>query len=699
LFSRLMVLMVGAGLFGAVGWGYAQQWMLNILVALSTDGAIAVMWALAAAALGHVLLKLLRADARGALGFATAAALGLGVYSLAALGLGLAGWLNRWTTLALPVMSVAFWLVVGRKREGEAPAEPSLGGADILVCRGHSCPHRHRGSAGASPSHRLIVWLQQPAGWGWLWLLAVPSLTIMILGACMLPGWLWKPLDPHPYDVMVYHLQVPREWYEAGRIMPLGHNIYSYFPFNAEMHYLMAMHLRGGPLAGMYLAQFMSVMFMVLTLIGVAGGIPGDSRGKTGGIIAAVLTAAVPWVPMLGAVAYVESALLLYATLSLAWLLRAMESREQAGAFSMAPFVIAGLLAGFAGGVKYTGVPTVLLALPAACLLIASAWHGRLAHAFSTRAWASRPCHDQASHPAGAGRILQGSIIFVIAGLLVFSPWMIRNWAWVGNPVFPMEMRHLGHDGLSDAQIERWDRAHRAPEPLQPIGQRLRAGWNGIVCDWQYGYVLLPAAVVAGIFARRRREIGLLGLLLIVQLIFWLGFTHLAARFAVLAVPIAAIMVGVALSSRPAVGAALAILATAAGMWGLHPRFSNDAAWGRKGLFLLDELAIFNPPEIAEALKDPNTKIALIGNSQAFWYELPMSRLEYRMIFNIDFPTDRSVVDAWLGRDVETLRKSGYIVLIHPDEIRRLSKTYWQVPGLPPELRDVGEDQVILLPK
>ena len=88
-------------------------------------------------------------------------------------------------------------------------------------------------------------------------------LGMALVAATLPPGMLW-PDDPLPYDVLEYHLQGPREWYEAGRIEPLRHNVYTFFPFNVEMQFLLAMHLRGGPWAGMYLAQLMHVAYVAL---------------------------------------------------------------------------------------------------------------------------------------------------------------------------------------------------------------------------------------------------------------------------------------------------------------------------------------------------------------------------------------------------------------------------------------------------
>src|SRR5205809_404472 len=103
-------------------------------------------------------------------------------------------------------------------------------------------------------------------------LAALPHLLIdggfcilWLISACAMlpPGLLWGD-EPNGYDVLEYHLQVPREWYELGRIVPLQHNVFSFLPFNVEMHYLLAMHLRGGPWAAMYLAQLMHVAFIAI---------------------------------------------------------------------------------------------------------------------------------------------------------------------------------------------------------------------------------------------------------------------------------------------------------------------------------------------------------------------------------------------------------------------------------------------------
>ena len=62
--------------------------------------------------------------------------------------------------------------------------------------------------------------------------LIVPPVAFVLLAAV---------LPPADFDVREYHLQVPKEWLQAGRIEFLPHNVYGNMPLGAEMQALLAM--------------------------------------------------------------------------------------------------------------------------------------------------------------------------------------------------------------------------------------------------------------------------------------------------------------------------------------------------------------------------------------------------------------------------------------------------------------------------
>ena len=79
-------------------------------------------------------------------------------------------------------------------------------------------------------------------------LVVAPFLVIMLLGS-MLPA-----ID---FDVLEYHLQGPKEYYQAGRISFLPHNVYTNMPFGVEMLHLLGMEVLGDWWWGGLVGQFM----------------------------------------------------------------------------------------------------------------------------------------------------------------------------------------------------------------------------------------------------------------------------------------------------------------------------------------------------------------------------------------------------------------------------------------------------------
>jgi hypothetical protein len=589
-------------------------------------------------------------EAAGLLRFVTGAGLGLGLLSLILLGLSLAGFANRISLIALMI---------------------ACGGAGLtLLLREHRTQLREP----LAPFIRAT--LGRPVTWPWLCVAAMPALAISISGACLPAGMLWWPNDPHPYDVLAYHLQVPREWYEAGRMIPLHHNVFSFFPFNAEMHFLASMILRGGPWEGVYTAQFLCVGFAIVTVLTIYAGAPRVSPSKAadgiGGLIAAVLVAVMPWTVMLSCVTYVESMLIMFASLAVVWALRAMRETEPTRA--VRAMLLAGVMAGFAAGVKLTAVPMLLLAIPLAIAI-------------------ARP------------RLLLGCAGFLLAAVLVLSPWLVRNAIWTGgNPVFPLAMKAVGHGHFTPVQVERFERAHIPPPDQSSPAARVRRFTDEILIHWQYGYALWPLALVALVQERRNRQIWACMVMLLVMSVVWIGFTHLIGRFFILAVPVAAMMVTQIRWDRLApLGAAIAIISAALGFFGadhLHTQFDTWALRGRAGAFGLPDPSVLIPPELTDVEQKTEQMVVMIGHSQVFPHPIPMSRIRYRTVFDVVSddvdPSDANqVLSAWAGTSIDTLPADA-VFYVDPMELSRLSRTYYKVPDLPASIHGPGDAAFVM---
>lgn len=595
LFSAISAVLLAGFYFLA-----ARGQPIEAIYRLIMEGGFASLWLLASFGWGNLLLRTIRVRCDStSLRIATACGFGIGVMSLLILLLGLAGQFNRvaaWALIAVGLLLAIYFL---------APAIRAF-----------------KFDRSAKPN--------------WLILFLLPTLSLAVLWSFETPGLLWLD-EPQGYDVTEYHLQVPREWYEAGRIAPLEHNVFSYFPMNVEMHYLLAMQLRGGPWDGMYLAQLMHALMFALGILALCSG---ANR------LAGLLMASVPWLLMLAPTAYNEGGLLLFGTLAIVWTLRAIQFKQ------IESFLLAGALAGFACGCKLTGI-TFLASVPLVGLLL---------RAIS----------------------FKQSATFVVAGLLAFSPWLIRNMLWAGNPVFPEAAGLLGRGHFSEEQVQRWQDAHSASPAERTFTGRLTATWRQLLADWRYGLVFFPLTLIAiGVSFRHPQSRLLIGLLLL-QFIFWIGFTHLQGRFFLLAVPISAILIaGVELAHWRTVVTVAAACSACVGWISLtHRAFDLPESLGTDHYEPIVRNSILTP-ELASRIYDTSAPIALIGESRAFWFEIPMSRLRYRTVFDVNAKPGDSLIDAWAGSSVP----AGANLIVVPSELNRLADHYSNLPPLTDEMK------------
>ncbi len=101
----------------------------------------------------------------------------------------------------------------------------------------------------------------QPATPRYLWLglaAIVPFVVVM---------WLGSMSPERDFDVLAYHFEGPKEYFEAGRISFLPHNVYTNFPFFAEMLVLLGMVLRGDWYWGAIVGKAILFAFAPLTAL------------------------------------------------------------------------------------------------------------------------------------------------------------------------------------------------------------------------------------------------------------------------------------------------------------------------------------------------------------------------------------------------------------------------------------------------
>ena len=415
-------------------------------------------------------------------------ALGLSLWSLIVLGLGLAGLLSRPLFLGLAavvIVSELLWTAITRCAALRPSADPS-----------------ERSTESTASFWQTITTTRFTGGSlsTWLKIGCLPFLAIILLGAA---------LPSTDFDVNEYHFGGPREYFLAGRIQFLDHNVYTSFPFLTEMLTLSAMVVHGDWFWGALAGKLLLSLYALLTALAVRA-LARQWAGPLAGDLAAFVWLTTPWVFRISTIAYVEGALACY--LAIAWLV--VSTSPLCGTRAL----LAGLFAGSAMACKYPGLVQVVLPIGAALLARSS-----------TRDW----------HRLGP---------LYIAGIaLAIGPWLLKNLFETGNPVYPLGWSLFGGRDWDAALNAKWRAAHGSAS--FPVWGFLDGLFDvSVRNDWLSP--LLYGGLLAALWSHRalRRSVGPSLLFLFWLYLAWWGLTHRLDRFWVPMLPLAAAVAGAGLA-------------------------------------------------------------------------------------------------------------------------------------------------------
>ena len=341
----------------------------------------------------------------------------------------------------------------------------------------------------------------------WLWvttgLFVLPFLILLLLNGFTPP---WE------FDVCEYHLQGPKEWFQAGEIMFLEHNVYTSFPFLSEMLSLDTMVLADDWGDGAVSAKVVLAGFQLLTALCVFT----TARrwfGTSAGLVAAIVYISVPWTLRISLIAYAEGAVTFFLMATI--LCGLIASRESEASIQRRLILVTGIMAGSAMAAKYPAVVSVVI--PAGLLLLCSVQtKGRLQLSIA---------------------LLYGAGVLLAAG-----PWLVRNIVDTGNPVYPLMYSVFGAEDWSPAMDDKWKNAHTASEhSAVKIPHHLMAIL--VFSKWTSG-LLFGLAVPTLLLLRKHHQARYLWAMVAWLLITWWALTHRIDRFWIPIIPVSALLAG-----------------------------------------------------------------------------------------------------------------------------------------------------------
>ena len=536
---------------------------------------------------GRLVLRCLgpQRDLSFALRTTFAFGLGLAVVSLMTLGAGLLGTLSRGLLggiLALAFTAELTWIIVSKTR-----------------CPGPEADQRPPGSV---PDRLGVTCVA----------IVIPFLLLMTTGA------LSPPVD---FDVREYHLQGPKEYFEAGRISFLPHNVYTSFPFLSEMLSLLAMVLCDDWFSGALAGKLVLMSFAPLTACGLFAA---GQRwfGRAAAWMAVVIHLSTPWVYRISIIALAEGALTFYLLATLLALQLAID-RMRDGMHSQRMSVLTGLLAGSAMACKYPGVLSVVL--PAGTVLVLA-----------------RTCAADASNRWRVA--IRCAAIYSVGVLIAIGPWLLKNTCETGNPVYPLLYSVFGGRDWDDNLNVRWAKGH-SPDHHRVSDLVTKFGDVTLRSDW-LSPLLFGLAPLALLNGPERRRIGWLWGYVAFLFLAWWVFTHRIDRFWVPLIPVVSLLAGIGAVRLPSklwrrgsmaiIGTVITfnfVLCSLQNVSGYNAGLSDlNAARTRAAKPTMRYLALSLPP---------GSRVLCVGEAEVFDATFP---LRYNTVF------DHSIFKQWFAR-------------------------------------------------
>jgi len=229
-----------------------------------------------------------------------------------------------------------------------------------------------------------------------------PVVVLTALSAYfLLRGLYGAYLPPAGFDVLMYHLGVPKLYLNAHGIFPTPDINGSYFPFGIEMLYMLGMMLDGAISANLVNYGFAVMGGLAAALFCMR------FLKESSGLVAFAVYVSVPMVVWLMPQAYIEFALAGYTMLALHALAAWSSGSDRRWLF------VAAIFTGFCMAIKYTGVVTVGLFV---------LWM------LADQVFISK---------TGLKKAVAGAGVFVGLAVMISLPWYLKNIVMYHNPVYP----------------------------------------------------------------------------------------------------------------------------------------------------------------------------------------------------------------------------------------------------------------------
>lgn len=215
-------------------------------------------------------------------------------------------------------------------------------------------------------------------------------------------------VPPVSLDALSHHLLIPKLFLQAGGIVDIPALIGSYYPMNVDFLYLIPLSLGRD-----YVSKYIHFGFGLLIALSIYIYLK-NRLNHLYALIGFLLFLTLPITVKLSITAYVDLGFGFFSIAALLMLIKWVTAK-----FRFKYLLLSAISCGLCLGTKYNGLLVLLL-----LTLFVPFLHSRYADSTAAKGGFLKPAFS--------------GVIFLGAALLVFSPWMIRNYKYTANPLFPM---------------------------------------------------------------------------------------------------------------------------------------------------------------------------------------------------------------------------------------------------------------------
>ena len=221
-------------------------------------------------------------------------------------------------------------------------------------------------------------------------------------------------VPPVSRDALTHHLAVPKLYLKHGGIYEIPELIFSYNPMNLDLFYLISLFFGND-----IIPKFIHFSFALMTAWLIFSYLK-KRIDNCYALFGVLLFLSLPVIIKLSIMVYVDLGLIYFSTASIIYLLKWIEKD-----FDIKFLIYSALFCGLALGTKYNGLVLLFLLTLFVPFIYLRSFENKT---------------------ASQGKAIGYSAIFMFISLIVFSPWMMRNYIWTSNPIYPLYDNLINHD-------------------------------------------------------------------------------------------------------------------------------------------------------------------------------------------------------------------------------------------------------------